>query len=113
MGGFCLTNTKEATMKTPKILSVNFPQNTEAFGSIKSGPSAGTIREELRYSGWDIKRDMARGTRSDTGRHISSQYAVRDARNNVQTRDTIQLYALEMDSYGNCDLSLLPPVASL
>ena len=101
------------TVKTARILPVNFPKNAAILRESENGSRVEPAH--TRY-GWDIRRDTVKGTRSDTGKAMknSSNEACDTGRNaQAPTRETPWLYAHEMDKYGNFDQSLLPPVASL
>ena len=100
------------TEKSTKILPVIFSRYAAILSDDYIGPGAAPALNKTRYSGWDVRKDMARGTRFDTG--YDSQYPMEDNGCSFAgfMKDLTRLYPLEPE---NCDqgYSLLPPVASL
>ena len=99
-------------MKTAKILTVNFPKDSAIFCDIMTDFAAGLTRDEARHIGWDIRRDMIKGTRIDTGWDITYSTGQYTLDVELQTPIT-RLYTVESGSCDKQDYSLLPPVASL
>jgi len=111
-------NTKEATMKTAKILPVIFPRGTVVHNNDKNS-TAGPGHDPRILSGWDIRRDMARGMRSDTGRVIkrdTGQHAMRGTITcnlRMPIKNINRINTSDIIGSVKHDNSLLPPVASL
>jgi len=53
-------------MTTPKVLAVIFSQDATVMRSQRNEKRAG--------QGWDVKRNIGRGLRSDTGREIKRNF---------------------------------------
>ena len=104
------------TTKTAKILQVIFPWDAAMLRGSDNDFTAELSRKKTNYSGWDVRKDIAKGMRSDTGRNCAAvQYNVHNTGYGFQmpARDVTRLHTPQEENYGIEIYSLLPPVASL